>query len=718
MKQQYIKFYNPIIALLLAALIAMAYSWFHLPLSEASIEEARVNVYENGHLGPGWQDWSWAKHQMQSKDYPFQGQPVLEMNLSNWSGTYFHHNTFSLSGYDTLTFEVNGGITGGQTVAVCLADSNQKFMQKVDVGKYMLSNRIPQNHWTMAIIPLSKLLGPNKNISGIVFQENAGKIEVPVYITNITFHGKPIQQSDACDITIDDSLDVHPISPLIYGMASASSEYIKDLKLGINRWGGNPSSRYNWEKGNCWNAARDWEFRNGNYGCTSAADRQPSGVADAFIQKNIDSGAETLLTIPTLGWVAKDDNNNSRSINVPSKSGPPVSPGSDAIAGYDPKHNQERTSIRSYPRKGRPFQFPPELTDNAVYQDEWVAHLVNKFGNASHGGVRFYAMDNEPDLWDSTHTDVHPVRVSYDDLLSNFLAYASAIKDVDPSCSITGPVSWGWTGYYYSASDRDNWAACPDRRAHGNMPLLPWFLQQVAEHDKKTGRRTLDVLDIHFYPQANGVYQGKDDAETNALRLRSTRALWDPSYIDESWIGQPVMLIPRMKTWIKQYYPGTKLGITEWNWGADKTMNGGLAVAECLGVFGKEGLYIANYWTSPPVNSPGYFAFKLYRNADNKGNGFGDSSIEGLSSMPSSVSCFASLDKHTGYPAVILLNKLADRTMTAHVHINSKKTLHGAILWRYSSLSQSIVRSGAFQVKNRSLTITIPAYSMNLLRFY
>ncbi|MCJ7701080.1 MAG: hypothetical protein MUO62_05820 [Anaerolineales bacterium] len=75
---------------------------------------------------------------------------------------------------------------------------------------------------------------------------------------------------------------------------------------------------------------------------------------------------------------------------------------------------------------------------------------------------------------------------------------------------------------------------------------------------------------------------------STAHRLRSTRSLWDLDYIDESWINQPVALIPTMKKWIAENYPGTRLGISEWNWGADETMKGALAIADVLGIYGKE----------------------------------------------------------------------------------------------------------------------------------
>ena len=676
-----------------------------------------INVYTQGKLVSGWQDWSWAAHDMSSTDRDFQNFPSLRADLSAWKGVFLYHAPFLTNGCNALSFWINGGLSGGQKITVNLVDVRKKFLPNVNLSKYVTDSFVHAGKWDYVVIPLTSLHGYRQSISGVVFQANTAAKQYPVYFADIRFVGPGAQVSKGCTVVINTSEDRHQISPYVYGMASAPAEYLQDLKLGSNRWGGNPSSTYNWTKGNCWNAGRDWGFRNGNYGHNSPADRRPSGVADNFISTNKAWGVATVLTIPTIGFVARDDNNNTRSIDVPAQGGVPISSGSDAIKGYDPSYNQMKVYVRSYPRKNGPFQFPPDLSDNAVYQDEWVAHLVHTFGNAAHGGVKFYEMDNEPDLWDVTHTDIHPVRVGYDDLLSNFLAYATAIKNVDPSCMVTGPVSWGWTGYFYSARDRNNWVARPDRKAHGNMPLIPWFLQAVHKHDMQMGKRTLDVLDIHFYPQANGVYQGKTDPATDALRLRSVRALWDPTYVDESWINEPVMLIPRMQRWISKYYPGTKLGLTEWNWGADKTMNGGLAIADCLGVFGKENLYLANYWATPAKDSPGYFAFKMYRNIDDKAGGFGDISVKCVSSKPNDVCAYSSVDSSTGAVATMLINQDPNKNQDVSLRMENQTKLKHAHVWLYGSSDTShIIDVGEMSFSGKTLRIIVPAYSMMLVR--
>lgn len=523
-------------------------------------------------------------------------------------------------------------------------------------------------------------------------------------------------------IAIDATQRLRPISPLIYGLAGGSVALQKQLRPSLVRWGGNPSSRYNWSLGNAWNAARDWEFRNGNYGNTAPDDRLPSGVADKTISANHAIGATTLLTIPALGWVAKDDNNNSRSLNVPKGGGPALAGSAmGAIAGYDPTLNRSRTSVPSTARSST------SLPTGTVVQQAWVQHLVQRFGDAAHGGVQYYAIDNEPDLWDGTHTDVHPAQMGYNSMVSNFLDYATAIKEVDPSAQVSGPVLSGWTGFYYSAVDRgtDNFRTSADRNAHGGTPFLPWWLAQVRKHDEQAGKRSLDVLDVHWYPQGGEYTAGGADPKMNALRLRSTRSLWDPTYLDESWIGKTwdehkiqgvVRLIPRLHEWVNASYPGTKIGITEWNWGADDTPNGALAIAEVLGVFGREGVDLAAYWTAPKEGSPGAAAFQAYRNYDGKGGQFGTTALAAATTDDDRLSCYASLDATAGVVTAVVLNK--DATTAAPVSIQvSHFEGTGVAGYQYSGTVNALQPLTSLKLDGGRLALALPPSSITVLHF-
>src|SRR5262245_4771966 len=147
------------------------------------------------------------------------------------------------------------------------------------------------------------------------------------------------------------------------------------------------------------------------------------------------------------------------------------------------------------------------------------------------------------------------------------------------------------------------------------------------------------------------------------LFTRFTRRLGDGTYVDESLIGGTginggkVNLINQMKNWVNTYYPGTQIGITEYNWGAEGNMNGATTQADILGIFGREDLDLANRWTTPATGSPTYLAMKMYRNYDNTGGAFGDISIGASVGNPDQVSAFASIRSSDGALTVMVVNK-------------------------------------------------------------
>jgi hypothetical protein len=159
------------------------------------------------------------------------------------------------------------------------------------------------------------------------------------------------------------------------------------------------------------------------------------------------------------------------------------------------------------------------------------------------------------------------------------------------------------------------------------------------------GKRLLDVLDVHWYPEAYGdkvriVFSDNEGTEgTQLARVEALpRTLWDPAYAtdmshENSWIANEpywrkfLPLIPRLKKSIEAYYPGTKLSITEWNYGGGEHITGGIATADVLGIFGKTDVYIGTLWKSSSEEAYTCAAFKLYRNYDGANAAFGDISV-------------------------------------------------------------------------------------------
>ena len=489
-----------------------------------------------------------------------------------------------------------------------------------------------------------------------------------------TVRGPTSTTGDGLVVTVDPNHGLGTISPLIRGLSGdADVAYMRDAGITANSWGGNPSSRYNYLSGHFWNAARDWEYRNGNYG-------NSGDVASAFITESIQGGAAVRLAVPTLGWIAKNDDQNTCSFPV-------AGGGCGDDGGADCKKPKDRAdpNLANVPST-------PEMVQT------WVKSLVERGL-----GPTFIAMDNEPDLWGSTHYDIHPDCPTYEEILATYLSYASAIRAVAPEAKLMGPVMCCWFTY---------WNTAPGPTDGGDKDFLAWFLAHLRDHDQQAGGRTLDVADVHYYPQSD-VYNDKDDPETNARRLRSTRSLWDPTYTDESWINTQIAFIPRMKDTIAKSYPGTPLGITEWNFGADGTMNGALAIADALGIFGREGVYTANYWRSPKIQSPGYFAFKMFGNYDDAGSSFTGTAVA-TTDPSNSVSSYAALDPASKHLKVVLINKDPAKAMDLHIDLGSFKAGSGS-LFRYSSANASAIERGSLTTVGQGVDLSLPAYSITLL---
>jgi PKD repeat protein len=364
----------------------------------------------------------------------------------------------------------------------------------------------------------------------------------------------------------------------------------------------------------------------------------------------------------------------------------------------------------------------PADTSTAItpsFVSGWIGHLTGKYGTATNGGVAYYNLDNEPMLWNSTHRDVHPQPTSYDEIRDRTYQYAAAVKATDPSAKTLGPVLWGWCAYFYSAADGCGVGA--DYQSHGNTPFVPWYLQQMKSYEQQHGVRILDYLDLHNYPAAGGVpLSTAGSASTQALRLRSTRSLWDPTYKDESWIsdlasgGVAVQLIPRMKEWVAGNYPGTGLAITEYNWGGLESINGALAQADVLGIFGREGLDLATIWGPPETDEPGAYAFRIYRNYDGAGHGFGDTSVQSASTDQEKLAVYAAQRSTDSALTAVVINKTSSYQSSA-VYLAGFTPQTTAGVYRYSPANLEAIEHLADQpLTAGGFTATFPANSITL----
>jgi len=514
-------------------------------------------------------------------------------------------------------------------------------------------------------------------------------------------------------VQVDPNADRHPVSPLIYGMNFGDAAQMARLKVPVRRWGGNSVTRYNWET-DTHNSASDWFYFNYANDVPNPGALPNGSSADTFVDEIRAAGGEALITVPLIGWTPLDRTRRwgfsvakygAQQQTECSASGYPSWCNPDAGNGVKPNNSNVTGN-------------DPADTSKPIGPDfvtRWMAHIAGRVGTAATGGVRLWALDNEPMLWNSTHRDVHPAPVSYDELWAKTSTIAPAIKAQDALARTLGPALWGWCAYFYSAADGCGPGA--DRAAHGGMDFIPWYLKQAKDWETAHGVRILDYLDIHYYPQASGVALTTDESiGTSALRLRTLKSLYDPTYLDESWIGtdvgQAVYLIPRMKAWIAASYPGTKLAISEYNWGSDDGISGALAQAEALAIFGREGVDLATRWVAPAASSKTEDAFLLFRNYDGVGAQVSGDSVRATSANVDAVGAYAVRGGASGNTLYVLLFNKATSTQTAAMAV-AGGLAQPASLYRFSAAAR-LAAAGTSTPAGGVLTLDLPARSATL----
>ncbi len=248
-----------------------------------------------------------------------------------------------------------------------------------------------------------------------------------------------------------------------------------------------------------------------------------------------------------------------------------------------------------------------------------------------------------------------------------------------------------------------------------------YYLQQMQQFEQQHEYRLLDVLDIHGYVSPGSLTDTPGDAATEALRMTSTRALWDPNYIvpDTTFqIGSATQvapqLIPRMHQWVDQNYPGTKLAITEYWWHALGSITGAIAQADVLGIFGQQSLDYATLWGPPAPTDPGAFAFKIFLNYDGNGSQFGATGVSASTSDPDTLSIFAAQRTDSALTVLVLNKTTGDISDT--ISLANFTPAGAAQIWQYGQNNlNAIVRGTDLALANGAVTATFPAYSMTLL---
>ena len=660
-------------------------------------------------LQNGWENWSWAATDLNNITPGHGGIRSIKVTADAWQALYLHHSAQNAAEFRAATLWLNGGASGGQ----------QLQLQALTNGVPIVATNLPPlpaNTWREFTVSFAALgLANQQDFDGFYLQDRTGTTQPAFFVDDVvllaTTNAPPGTNSGAL-IRVDVAADRHAIDPRIYGVAFASSNDLKQLNAPLNRQGGNNTSRYNWQA-NADNRANDYFFLSIAYDSAS-----PGEHGDRFIQDTRNGGAEPSLTIPMLDWVARLGPNRAWLWSY-------------SVAKYGPQEATEpfRPDCGNGVRPNGSLIITNNPADANVaagpsFQQGWLNHLTNRWGRAANGGLRYYHLDNEPGIWHSSHRDVHPSGATMDEVRDKMIAYATRIKATDPDALVLGPEEWHFFGAIFSGADAqydgtNGFAGVyPDRIAHGNSDVYPYLLREMFRASTNAGKRLLDVCTVHYYPQGG---EFGDDVSTamQQRRNRSTRSLWDPNYIEESWLAdnpltRNVRLIPRLKQWVAANYPGTLTGLTEYNWGAEAHINGATAQADILGIFGREGLDLAERWTTPPAGSPAFKAIQMYRNYDGARSTFGDVSVNVNNAVnPDTLAVFAAQRSTDAALTLMLVHKALSNPTNITLALTNF-TGGVAQVWQLTS-ANSITRLADASVGDGTVNLSLPAQSITLL---
>lgn len=341
--------------------------------------------------------------------------------------------------------------------------------------------------------------------------------------------------------------------------------------------------------------------------------------------------------------------------------------------------------------------------------------------------LQYWSMDNEMEIWRGTHDDLpyefpDNSTVAPERMVNNYVAAAKAAKAIMPDVKLTGPVAaneWSWCNIRYDDKDGKgvtSYVKAPDR----NYCWMEYFIKRLAEEQKKTDVKLLDVFDIHWYPTEKDyeswinwhrvffdttyVYPG-----ANGIKRANPTCKWDETITRE-------YIFKRIDDWMKEYFGEDyeyTFGFTETDFIADMdAMTRALVYASFMGTFMDHGVEIFTPWT---WREGMYEVLHLF---SNYAKGY---RVVSVSSNDSLVSAYSSVTETGDSMTVIFVNR--SQTASQQVTLNvagmnvpdgNAKTLSlsGLTGETFVSHTNNALKAGSATVASNKLTLSLPAKSI------
>jgi hypothetical protein len=521
------------------------------------------------------------------------------------------------------------------------------------------------------------------------------------HLLMLTLLAAPMCAQASVSVTVDVAVDNVAISPYIYGRNGGSSDQkdkpnteadlVQLRESGVRflrQNNGNNCTNYNWRKK--LTCHPDWY--NNVYGCDW--DLSAKTISDEL------PGVMAMYGFQMAGRVAKSDTYNFDAWGYNKcawgdwcsqnlcGNGVAASSGTKAATEGD-------TSLYT--------QAWPADSSVAIY-----SHWKNDLG-LNMDQFKYWNMDNEMEIWCSTHDDIIKT-FDAEDVMQKYFATAKAIRAINPNVKLSGPV----------CSSEWFWYSTPNGLPTYNGKKYCWleyFIMRCAEEQKATGIRMLDVLDLHDYPSETGI----DDI------LQTHRVFFDTTYVYPGANGVKTVnggwdnidkeyVFVRCQQWIDKYFganSGITFGVSEYNVQDKSTMANTLAYASMLGEFGRHGVEYFTPWTWKVGMWETLHLFSRYGHSTEVGS---------KSSDEVTVSAYPTVNANRDSMTVILVNRSQTAAQTVDMTIDNFKVADGDYVTEqlanlsttetFVSHTNNALQQGSVTVKSNALTATVPAMSI------
>jgi Glycoside hydrolase family 44/Secretion system C-terminal sorting domain len=459
-------------------------------------------------------------------------------------------------------------------------------------------------------------------------------------------------------IMVDATANKKAVSPYLYGRNNSLSsnlltndpntiiswQLLKDAGVTIFRDnGGNNSTKYNWRRK--LSSHPDW------YNNVYANDWD---IAASRLQQNMPT-AQGIWAFQLIGKAAKTNANNFKDWDY-NRSQWWEGVNQNLAGGGAPNTSGGGKALR----EGTP----------SLYLEDWPAdsttgildYWFNKSGlNIDSTKVRYWNMDNEPEIWNGTHDDIMPTQTPAEDFMQRYFSVAKKAREKFPKIKLMGPVpanEWQWYNYNNDAVT-DNGV---------KYPWLEFFIKRIAEEQQRTGIRLLDLIDIHYYPsttkteeivQYHRTFFDKTYIYPEANGVRRVNGGWDASQNKE-------YIFARCQEWLAKYMGsnhGVTLAMTETGINDNISPNvTAVWYASMMGEFMRNGVEIFTPWSWQKGMWETLHLFSRYNNP---------TLTEATSSDETTVSAYSTISKNNDSLTIMLVNRAVSGTKTINLNLKS-----------------------------------------------